>query len=1653
MNSLADATVLNGRKAYLLRCLEELADASSWFEVPEGLLQLVLHLSEDPASCTVLTSLLASQDLELLHHLTWLLRPKDTATAALSQSGEAAFASATGMSMLLSVRILTAALTAVGPTSAHLQAVHNLVECAGRHIFSVASTLLLQAPRSDVSSSLPGSVAAHADSWDASADSGVTQHAITKLAVLQLLRVLTDAGVLLDVVDEVGGRDGAASAATAQQLLAGVKSCLLQQDVTVQLAAVQLVCCSCRNAHARCATHRLCSLSAHSASVLLSPGVGVTAGGTAPRQQTHCGMHGLAPWHKPPSSKTQVLPSVDRVDRAAAARMLLLSAMSNARRQGEASGAALCSHMSCLGPLCVFATEALFGRHVRCGVEPLTQLCGDSVASGNMPLAAQVMALLLLAVGHASPAPGQGSVWCQPLSMADVARIVNMVLKVFPTSSTAPGVGLSINSAGVTTLQPLPQESLSAAVSACEILRTICLQWGHNTTSMLPPLAKGVALAMTGLSAVATVSLGSADGDADISTAATCFCDSFATGGWIRLCFTTATLWPQRPDLVYQVWRVLLLTSGCINPTSSRHSNGITGRQDSGLTPENVDPTAACLVTFVRLESLLQAVASGEGCGSHAQQSHSLPHASLASITLSILRTMWEAGELPFQAAWLLSALGQVAHTLSGVAVPSDAGSSSQLLEQYVLLYIDVDRKHTGEQQHSLQLADGLPEAIQQLIAVSPHLLDLHSPFSAWLLHHAEHVPSSAVVAVKGWLLQAASEASPCQRDALQASIAEVLTGSEGLLVTLLQILQAPRQSSRDPAHLQLLCSALAVMRVGLRIQQQVGALQQQLLTVTRRLLLAHLPRALTAAGSAACVHAVQLLLLRLSMSPHQPSLDSLPSHQQPGEDEGECASRDRGDPESNIAGSCGWDQLDHAILLQLQTCIAKLIRRDAAEDAARDACLRPLLQVMLQLASVLVVRDCFLHHPPSGDATVTHILRDSPLWGVVRSCLAQAATSQDHAGQTSEGDTTVLELHQSPRSATACRSGHRVALPQAAVGRSGSGPNDSSCESDGLRSVGAVQQEDGDDDDHMVLAALQLQLACLVGDVVQGAPSQGTQRQRVDVQLITDLAHHHRQDVRTTALACMWPRLAATAAADGGGTAVTAAAADGGGTAATAAAADGGGTAVTAAAADGGGTAVTAAADGGGTAVTAGPPHSAGPSAWGAAMQASPLGHAPPTTLLGCVLGDPGSGATDRPVDACGSTAAPAQGLGGPLEQPWHTSRPFAQPGTSSAGHLAVPTGSVRGSQHRASAGTPSASARTAPVASDQRVRAALGSALQTSEQQQQQQLLLCTLQNAAVASADSLTRASALFALAVAPHSSWGCMVGAAQQPPTRSLGEHKHGQRLPYAYPDAFTRQVLRDCLTRLSVCWACKPAGTFRASGAQGPTSCAQGDVLQGQALLPGLSFLLSLLHILPHHAASLADASGSLVTGQSLRPAPCRAEAKQQGPDDGSTAAGWVLLECQSALEHNLLLNILLDPPPAAAPTVHQVIAQLLPTGLLHPHLTQLRAALRSHVWEESQMAKVEQSAHGTRHGAHAAAGRESDAGTLSSADQVGAPEEGRDAWTRRNTHGGGLAAGQTGGPRYEDSQYHSQSCPNKPQWDHELVTGMGADAPSGCSRK
>lgn len=134
-------------------------------------------------------------------------------------------------------------------------------------------------------------------------------------------------------------------------------------------------------------------------------------------------------------------------------------------------------------------------------------------------------------------------------------------------------------------------------------------------------------------------------------------------------------------------------------------------------------------------------------------------------------------------------------------------------------------------------------------------------------------------------------------------------------------------------------------------------ALQQQLLTVTRRLLLAHLPRALTAAGSAACVHAVQLLLLRLSMSPHQPSLDSLPSHQQPGEDEGECASRDRGDPESNIAGSCGWDQLDHAILLQLQTCIAKLIRRDAAEDAARDACLRPLLQVMLQLASVLVVR------------------------------------------------------------------------------------------------------------------------------------------------------------------------------------------------------------------------------------------------------------------------------------------------------------------------------------------------------------------------------------------------------------------------------------------------------------------------------------------------------------------------------------------------------------------------------------------------------------------------------------------------------------------------------------------------------------------------
>ncbi|MEW5303464.1 MAG: hypothetical protein WDW36_006152 [Sanguina aurantia] len=1285
---------------FTTRCLEELADASAWFEVPEGLLQLVLHLSEDPASCTVLTSLLASQDLELLHHLTWLLRPKDTATAALSQSGEAAFASATGTSMLLSVRILTAALTAVGSTPAHLRAVTLLVECAGRHIFSVASVLLLlPAPGSDLSPSLPGGGAAHPDSWDASgADPGVSdsQHAVTQLAVLQLLRVLADAGVLLDVVDEAAGRDGAASAATAQQLLAGVRSCLLQQDVAVQLAAVQLVCCGCRNAHARI----VCQLLEGDLCEYLFE---VLRGGRQRRQQ------GLA---------------------------------GGGRSSFEEVQALVVTSLHCL-----VSQEALFGRHVRCGVEPLTQLCGDSVASGNMPLAAQVMALLLLAVGHASPAPGQGSVWCQPLSMADVARIVNMVLKVFPTSSTAPGVGLSINSAGVTTLQPLPQESLSAAVSACEILRTICLQWGHNTTSMLPPLAKGVALAMTGLSAVATVSLGSADGDADISTAATCFCDSFATGGWIRLCFTTATLWPQRPDLVYQVWRVLLLTSGCINPTSSRHSNGITGRQDSGLTPENVDPTAACLVTFVRLESLLQAVASGEGCGSHAQQSHSLPHASLASITLSILRTMWEAGELPFQAAWLLSALGQVAHTLSGVAVPSDAGSSSQLLEQYVLLYIDVDRKHTGEQQHSLQLADGLPEAIQQLIAVSPHLLDLHSPFSAWLLHHAEHVPSSAVVAVKGWLLQAASEASPCQRDALQASIAEVLTGSEGLLVTLLQILQAPRQSSRDPAHLQLLCSALAVMRVGLRIQQQLAsspALQQQLLTVTRRLLLAHLPRALTAAGSAACVHAVQLLLLRLSMSPHQPSLDSLPSHQQPGEDEGECASRDRGDPESNIAGSCGWDQLDHAILLQLQTCIAKLIRRDAAEDAARDACLRPLLQVMLQLASVLVVRDCFLHHPPSGDATVTHILRDSPLWGVVRSCLAQAATSQDHAGQTSEGDTTVLELHQSPRSATACRSGHRVALPQAAVGRSGSGPNDSSCESDGLRSVGAVQQEDGDDDDHMVLAALQLQLACLVGDVVQGAPSQGTQRQRVD---------------------------------------------------------------------------------------------------------------------------------------------------------------------------------------------------------------------------------------------------------------------------------------------------------------------PAGTFRASGAQGPTSCAQGDVLQGQALLPGLSFLLSLLHILPHHAASLADASGSLVTGQSLRPAPCRAEAKQQGPDDGSTAAGWVLLECQSALEHNLLLNILLDPPPAAAPTVHQVIAQLLPTGLLHPHLTQLRAALRSHVWEESQMAKVEQSAHGTRHGAHAAAGRESDAGTLSSADQVGAPEEGRDAWTRRNTHGGGLAAGQTGGPRYEDSQYHSQSCPNKPQWDHELVTGMGADAPSGCSRK
>lgn len=134
-------------------------------------------------------------------------------------------------------------------------------------------------------------------------------------------------------------------------------------------------------------------------------------------------------------------------------------------------------------------------------------------------------------------------------------------------------------------------------------------------------------------------------------------------------------------------------------------------------------------------------------------------------------------------------------------------------------------------------------------------------------------------------------------------------------------------------------------------------ALQQQLLTTTRRLLLEHLPTALTQAGSSTCVHSVQLLLLQLSMSSHQPSLDSLPSHQLSGKEEGGYASRDQGDPGSNNAGASGWNQLDQAILLQLQTCVTKLIRRDAVDDTARDACLRPLLLVMLQLASVLVVR------------------------------------------------------------------------------------------------------------------------------------------------------------------------------------------------------------------------------------------------------------------------------------------------------------------------------------------------------------------------------------------------------------------------------------------------------------------------------------------------------------------------------------------------------------------------------------------------------------------------------------------------------------------------------------------------------------------------
>lgn len=145
---------------------------------------------------------------------------------------------------------MTAALGA-GSTTTHLQFIQQLVEIAGRHIFSTASTLLLQSAGSNLLPDASHGNTSRTDPWNAHETPRPADHVVTKIAVLQLLKVLTDSGVLLDVVDDVGGRDCAASAATAQQLLSGVKSCLLQQDVTLQLAAVQLACCSCSNAHAR----------------------------------------------------------------------------------------------------------------------------------------------------------------------------------------------------------------------------------------------------------------------------------------------------------------------------------------------------------------------------------------------------------------------------------------------------------------------------------------------------------------------------------------------------------------------------------------------------------------------------------------------------------------------------------------------------------------------------------------------------------------------------------------------------------------------------------------------------------------------------------------------------------------------------------------------------------------------------------------------------------------------------------------------------------------------------------------------------------------------------------------------------------------------------------------------------------------------------------------------------------------------------------------------------------------------------------------------------------------------------------------------------------------------------------------------------------